>query len=408
MKKFFAAALVLSILLGLCACGKTVPAAPSASRSPSAAPAASPSPTAAPAKTAAQRMLAAMSLDEKIGQIFIIRPDALDPQLTAAQIDDAAKYGVTSLSASMAETLKEYPAGGIAMFGKNITSPDQLKKYVAALQGASSTPLLMGIDEEGGSVSRIANSSGFSVKKYKSMGAVGATGDTDNARGAGASIGSYLSQYGFNLDFAPVADVNTNPNNIVIGNRSFGSDPSLVAGMVSAEIRGLHSAGVMTCAKHFPGHGDTTGDTHTGYVAVTKTWAELKACELIPFSAAMDAGTDMIMAAHITAKNVTDDGLPASLSKEMITDRLRGELGYKGVVITDALSMGAVTSQYTPAEAAVKAFTAGADILLMPDDYKAAFQGIRAAVKDGTITLQRLDESVLRILALKEKYGIIK
>jgi beta-N-acetylhexosaminidase len=143
-------------------------------------------------------------------------------------------------------------------------------------------------------------------------------------------------------------------------------------------------------------------------VAVEKTWDELEACELIPFVAAINAGTDMIMAAHITAKNVTDDGLPASLSKEMITDKLRGELGYNGVVITDAMSMGAVTSEYTSAEAAVKAFTAGADIMLMPDDYKAAFKGIRDAVNDGTISMERLNESVLRILTLKEQYGILK
>ena len=164
----------------------------------------------------------------------------------------------------------------------------------------------------------------------------------------------------------------------------------------------------MSCAKHFPGHGDTAGDTHDGYVSVTKTWDELKSCELIPFIAAMKAGTDMIMAAHITAVNVTDDGLPASLSKELITDRLRGELGYQGVVITDSLAMGAIENKYSSADAAVKAIAAGVDIVLIPMDYRAAFEGVRKAVEDGTISKERLDESVLRILNLKEQYGILK
>ena len=406
MKKFLTVAIVLSMLMALCACGTKSQPAATETPEPTLAATETPEPTAE--QTLAQKTLDSMSLDEKIGQLFIIRPDALDPDLTSAEIDNASKYGVTELSGAMTETLRQYPVGGIAMFGKNITSPQQLTQYVDALQSASSTPLIMGIDEEGGSVSRIANSKGFNVKKYKSMAAIGATGDTQNAEDVGYTIGSYLTEYGFNLDFAPDADVNTNPNNIVIGDRSFGSDPELVAKMVSAEIAGLHKAGVMSCAKHFPGHGDTKGDTHTGYVAVEKTWDELEACELIPFVAAINAGTDMIMAAHITAKNVTDDGLPASLSKEMITDKLRGELGYNGVVITDAMSMGAVTSEYTSAEAAVKAFTAGADIMLMPDDYKAAFKGIRDAVNDGTISMERLNESVLRILTLKEQYGILK
>ena len=177
--------------------------------------------------------------------------------------------------------------------------------------------------------------------------------------------------------------------------------------MVSAEIKGLHESGIMSCAKHFPGHGDTKGDTHYEFVYVEKTWDELLDCEIIPFTAAMDADTDMIMVAHIAARNVTDDGLPSSMSKEMITDRLRGELGYKGVVITDSMAMGAVADKYSPAEAAVKSIQAGADIILMPEDYKAAFQGVLDAVNNGTISQERLDESVLRILNLKQQYGLL-
>lgn len=405
--------LLAGAMLGLCACAAqpassagTSPAAGAASAASVPAASAESSSAAAPGSKA-QQLLDSMTPDEKIGQLFLIRPDALDDAQTDAQIDDAAAAGVLQLTDAMTAVLREYPAGGIVLFGKNLESPAQLTAFTAALQQASAVPLLLGIDEEGGRVSRIANSPGFTVKQYASMGAVGATGDPANAEEAGTTIGTYLAQYGLNLDFAPDADVNTNPDNIVIGDRSFGSDPQLVAQMAAAEITGLHSAGVMTSAKHFPGHGDTQGDTHAGAVSVQKTWSELQNCELIPFGAAIAAGTDLVMAAHITAPNVTSDGLPASLSKELITDKLRGELGFQGVVTTDAMSMGAITQAYTPGDAAVKAILAGADIVLMPEDYRAAFAGVRDAVNAGTISAQRLDESVLRILSLKERYGML-
>jgi len=434
-----AAALAAALLLALAACGapaasssqapsSSAPApssesasesrssAPSSSsRSPassSSAPSSSPSSSSAPSSSsgpgsAAEALLEKMTDEEKVGQLFLVRPDALDPDLTPAEINDASGSGVTALSGRMKETLAAIPVGGVAVFGKNIVSPSQLTGFLGDLQSASAVPLLTGVDEEGGKVSRIANSAGFDVKKYDSMESVGATGDSGNAREAGAVIGAYLKKYGFCLDFAPVADVNTNPDNIVIGSRSFGSDPALAAKMVAAEIEGFHESGVMTSAKHFPGHGDTAGDTHDGFVSVSKTWDELCACELIPFEAAIGAGTDSIMVSHISAPNVTRDGLPSSLSKEMITDRLRGDLGYGGVVITDSLSMGAVTSAYGAAECAVLAVQAGADLLLMPEDLAQAYAGVLAAVKNGAVSRARLDESVLRILRLKEAYGLL-
>ena len=397
--KIIAAALsALLLLSALSACGKRPDSEASSAPEPASEPTA--------AQTAAEKRLAEMSTEEKVGQLFIIRPAALDTSLTPAQISDASKYGVTELSDAMAETLKQYPAGGFAFFGKNITSPEQLEGFAGALNAARPS-LFMAVDEEGGSVSRIANSKGFDVTKYDSMESVGDTGDAENARNVGVTIGAYLKKYGFNLDFAPDADVNTNPDNMVIGDRSFGSDGELVAKMVSAEIDGLHQSGVMSCAKHFPGHGDTKGDTHTQFVYVDKSWEQLQSCELIPFKAAIGAGTDMIMAAHIAARNVTDDDLPSSMSYEMITGKLRGELGYEGIVITDGMAMGAVTQRYSSAEAAVKAIQAGADIVLMPENYIEAFNGVLAAVKDGSISAARLDESVLRILELKDKYGLL-
>ena len=241
---------------------------------------------------------------------------------------------------------------------------------------------------------------------YKSMEYIGKSGDASKAEEVGRQIGMYLKKLGFNLDFAPVADINTNPQNIVIGDRSYGSDPSLVAEMVSAQLDGMHDSGITGTLKHFPGHGDTKDDTHSGYVSIEKTWDELKVCELIPFTASLPK-TDMVMVSHITAVNVTNDNLPSSMSEMMITEKLRNELGYDGVVITDAMAMGAVADNYTSAEAAVTAVKAGVDIVLMPQNLDEAFNGVMNAITDGEISMARLDESVLRILKMKAKYKLI-
>lgn len=359
-----------------------------------------------------ETLLSSMSLEEKVGQLFIIRPESLSTELTPQQAHDTTEYGVTEWTEDMALQLEKYPAGGVAIFGKNISSPEQLKNFVAAMQQASSLPLFMGVDEEGGSVSRLANSpafrteEGYVLPQFKSMAEIGASGDTDAARTVGFSIGCYLAEYGFNLDFAPVADTNTNPDNVVIGDRAFSSDPELVSQMVAAELDGLHSAEVLGCIKHFPGHGDTVGDTHDGYVSIQKTWDELLSAELIPFINNLD-NTDMVMVAHISLPNVTGDGLPASLSGELINGKLRGELGYDGVVITDSLAMGAIAQEYSSADCAVMALDAGVDILLMPEDYAAAFEGVVQAVEEGRLSMERIDESVARVLELKDQLGLL-
>lgn len=366
-----------------------------------------PTPTVEPASKP-ETLLDSMSLEEKVGQLFIIRPESLSTALTPQQAHETTEYGVTEWTEDMAAQLEKYPAGGIVIFGKNISSPEQLKSFVAAMQEASALPLFVGVDEEGGSVSRLANSpafkteEGYVLPQFKSMEEIGASGDTGAARTLGFTIGCYLAEYGFNLDFAPVADTNTNPDNVVIGDRAFGSGPELVSQMVAAELEGLHSAGVLGCIKHFPGHGDTVGDTHEGYVSIQKTWEELLSAELIPFIGNL-GNTDMVMVAHISLPNVTGDGLPASLSGELINDKLRGELGYEGVVVTDSLAMGAITQEYSSADCAVMALAAGADVLLMPEDYAAAFEGVVQAVEDGRLSMERIDESVRRVLELKEQ-----
>ena len=348
-----------------------------------------------------QGLLSQLSLEEKIGQLFIIRPDQVDLSFEPSSQHSHYSHART-LSAAMQETLKKYPAGGFIIFDKNIESTTQLLAFTQQMRDVSRVVPFVSVDEEGGSVTRLAHapSKGFKLKQFKSMASIGATKDTSKALEVGTVIGTYLKEYGFNLDFAPVADVNTNPKNIVIGDRAFGSDPQLVADMVCAYIDGLHAGGVLSSTKHFPGHGDTSSDTHSGAVVVGKTWDELKQTELVPFVASAGK-TDLIMIAHINLPNATSDGLPASLSKELLTYKLRGELGYEGLIITDSLAMGAIQNHYGSDEAAVLALEAGVDILLMPLDYAGAFEGVLQAVKAGRISEERINESVIRILKAK-------
>lgn len=349
-----------------------------------------------------QRMLQAMTLEEKIGQLFIIRPEHLYSVLSADAIHNAFTSGDTELNDVMRETLKNYPVGGFALFRRNIKSPEQLKKFTTDLNAACDIMPLMAIDEEGGRVSRIGNHSSFDVSKPDAAQSIGETGDKYNAYYAGFTIGSYIKEYGFNVDFAPVADVNTNPDNIVIGDRAFGSDPALVSEMVSAFLEGLHANEIFGTIKHFPGHGDTSSDTHSDYVSVYKTWDELLQAELIPFIENLE-NTDLVMTAHITMKNVTSDDLPATLSYKLLTGKLRNELGYDGVLITDGMEMGAINNSYPSGEAAVMAIEAGNDIILLPYDYRESFNAVLNAVNSGRISEQRINESVLRILNLKFK-----
>ncbi|MBQ6772700.1 MAG: hypothetical protein IJP48_01430 [Synergistaceae bacterium] len=354
-------------------------------------------------------LIASMTLREKVGQLFIIRPETLYNKITADELwqkiaskDADIQPVLTTLTDDMKASLVDYPAGGFAIFNQNIESPDQMRQLISDLKEASNITPFIAIDEEGGRVSRLANNPDFGLENVGSMQDIGSTGNTQNAYNAGANIGSYLSDYGFNLDFAPVADINTNPDNIVIGPRAFGSTPELVSKMVSAYLDGLHSKNILGTIKHFPGHGDTVNDTHSGYVAVTKTWPELLNLELIPFIENF-AKTDLIMTAHITMKNVTSDDLPATLSKAILTDKLRDELGYDGVIITDSMEMGAIHDNYPNGEAAVMTIEAGVDIVLLPYDYCEAFDAVIKAVEDGKISESRINESVRRILSIKLK-----
>lgn len=348
---------------------------------------------------AIEAQLSQMSLREKVGQLFTVRPEALCPELEASGMG-MYTYKLQTVTEGMMERSQLYPVGGYTLFAHNIDNPTQLKAFTAALHALPGEPLLS-VDEEGGRVARIANNDHFDVPRFASMAAVGATGDPSKARESGNAIGTYLKEFGFDIDFAPDADVNTNPDNVVIGDRAFSNDPKVAAPMVVSYLQGLEEAGVVGCLKHFPGHGDTRGDTHTGYVQSDKNWKQMLACEMVTFKAGIKAGARMIMTAHIAAPEVTGSELPSTLSPLILQDKLRKELGYDGIIITDALGMGAISQHYTSAEAAVKCIEAGADILLMPQDLPEAFEAVMAAVEGGTISQARIDESVRRILALK-------
>ena len=348
---------------------------------------------------AIEAQLSRMSLREKVGQLFCVRPEALDPVFQSSG-KGMKEYKMQAVNEQTKAFSEQYPVGGITLFSHNIDNPEQLKAFTQDLHALSGAPLLS-IDEEGGRVARIGSNENFHVPTYASMHAVCATGDPVQAHDAGFAIGTYLKEYGFDIDLAPVADVNTNPKNIVVGDRAFSENPKVAAPMVVSCMEGLHKAGVIPCVKHFPGHGDTVGDSHHEYVQSDKTWEELLNCEMITFKAAIRAGAPMIMSAHVALPNVTGDKLPATLSHLMLTDKLRGELGFKGVIITDAMGMKAVSDRYSSGESAVMTLQAGADIVLMPENLPEAFEAVLSAVEDGTLPESRIDESVRRILALR-------
>lgn len=347
---------------------------------------------------AVEAQLSRLSLREKVGQLFSVRPEALCPEYEASG-KGMAGYALREVTPGMAERAREYPVGGVVLFAHNIDNPAQLIAFTDSLRRLPGQPLLA-IDEEGGRVARIGGNPNFDV--YRIASAAG-TGSPQQARENGRAIGAYLKAYGFDIDFAPVADVNTNPENIVIGNRAFSDRPEVAAPMVVQYLEGLSSAGIIGCLKHFPGHGDTKGDSHNGYVQTDKSWDELLRCELIPFVAGIQAGAPMVMTAHIAAPRVTGSDLPATLSPLLLQEKLRKELGFQGVIVSDALGMGAISKQYGSGEAAVLCLKAGADMLLMPERLPEAFEAVLNAVESGEISEARIDESVRRILALKNK-----
>ena len=329
-----------------------------------------------------------MPLEDKVAGLFIVTPESLTGVGTVTQAGEGTQ-----------NALNEYAVGGFIYFDKNIEDKEQLTEMLSNTTPKSKYPIFLTVDEEGGEVSRVANSS-IEVIQVDDMATIGSTGDTSAAYEAGVTIGSYLNELGFNLNFAPVADVAA-ANDEVLGNRSFGEDAAVVADMTGSIVEGMEGTGISACMKHFPGIGTSEGDTHDGRVEITKSLEEMRTSEFLPFEAGIESGVDCIMVSHVVASGIDTEGVPSSLSEPVITTVLRGELGYDGIVITDALNMSAITEYYTSEEAAVMAIEAGADMLLMPEDFETAYNAVLTAVQDGTISEERINESLRRIYRVK-------
>ena len=349
--------------------------------------------------------IARMTVEEKVGQLFSthVYGNTVDSYDAA----NVAEFGL----GTPREIIEKYHLGGVLYFAwtHSVDNPEQAAGLSNGIQEVSTStgakvPQLISIDQEGGLVARVLEPA---TQTPGNM-ALGATRDEPGARDLAAIQGTELDAMGINQNFAPVADVNVNPANPVIGVRSFGSDPGLVAAMTEAQVRGYETdAGISSTAKHFPGHGDTAVDSHYGFPIITHTREEWETIDKPPFQAAVDAGIDAIMTAHIQVPALDPSGDPATLSKPIITDILRGEMGYKGVVVTDSLGMQGVRDKYGDDRVPVLALKAGVDVLLNPPDMAVAYKGVMDAVASGELTESRLDESLRRVLDLKWRNGVV-
>lgn len=339
-----------------------------------------------------------MSLKNKLGQIFMVSLYSLDEEDSKNQ---------TKITSQMKKTLEQYPVGGVILFSKNMTDAKQTKKLISDLQDASYVPLFVAIDEEGGLVSRAASNSKMNVTKYPSAKVIGETYEDEEIEAMGKNQSQELKKLGFNMNLAPVADVLTNENNTEVGDRSFGSSAKKVSNIVSLLVKNMQKQQISAVLKHFPGSGDTWGDTHMGSMETKQNIQRLRKTDFLPFEAGIKAKVDAIMISHLMLSNVTDEKEPSSLSTRVVSDILRKELEYDGMIMTDAMNMKSITNNYSAGDAAVKAIEAGNDIVVMPEDLGKAYDAVQKAIKNGTLKESRIDESVERIIYTKLKRGEI-
>lgn len=348
----------------------------------------------------AEQMIQNMTLEQKIYQLFIVTPEIL--------VDNAVDFAVQSGSMTQ-QALEQKPVGGLIYFSQNMEDESQIKQMIANaqqyIQDAHQIGMWIAVDEEGGTVVRVADKLG--TTQYSDMSVYGANGDTQEVFRVGQNIAEDISQFGFNLDFAPVADVNINPEN-ELQQRIFSDDATVVSEMVASVTKGLQSSGkVSATLKHFPGLGAENGNTHEdAFVRIERTYEELQKTEFLPFQAGIEAGADFVMVGH-QIMSCANDNLPSDLSSVVVTDWLRDELGFDGIVITDAQNMNTISENYSSGEAAVLSISAGVDVILMPTDLNNAFQGVYQAVQNGEISEERIDESVRRILTAKAKHHLL-
>ncbi len=356
-------------------------------------------PTEAPTETVsiAADVLASMTLEEQVWQMFMVTPE----QLTGA--------GCATIAGEMTRSaLEQYPVGGIIYFSQNLEDVEQTRSLLTGTQAfamaGDGIGLFLAVDEEGGTVARAADKLGTTA--FEDMAVYGSRNDAEEAYQIGQTIGRDIGGLGFNVDFAPVADVDLCDGN-ELGGRIFSDDPQVVANMVSGVVKGLQDTGVSATLKHFPGLGAEDGNSHTDmHVRIDRTAEELRQAEFIPFAAGIDAGTEFIMVGH-QIMSCAGDNLPSDLSPVIVTDYLREELGYDGIAITDSHIMNTISGNYTSGEAAILAILAGMDMILMPEDATAAVEAVCDAVESGRIPQERIEESVMRILSEKEEMELL-
>lgn len=338
-----------------------------------------------------QSLLSQMTLHEKICQMLVVTPESI-----------TGVEAVTAAGDTTKKALQAMPVGGILYSKPNLRSKDQVKTMLENTQSYSAIPLMFTCDEEGGRVNRLMSTVNTTMigpmLDYKDQGA-------ETAYNNACTIASDMSALGFNADMAPVADVWSNPENTVIGDRAYSDDFQQAAVLVASAVEGFHAGGAATALKHFPGHGDTSEDSHYGAVFITKTLEEIREKELLPFQAGIQADSDMVMIGHLILSDIDDQ--PAPFSHKIVTELLRQELGFDGVIITDGLQMKAMTDFYSDGEIACSAVKAGVDMLLCPANPEEAAAALEDAVKNGDITESRIEESVLRILRMKKERGMI-
>jgi beta-N-acetylhexosaminidase len=348
-----------------------------------------------PLSTSAQdELVSGMSLEQRVAQLFIVN-------LFGSQLNEPGR-----------DFLRDWQPGGVVLIGENNGTPEAVTRLINSYQQtiieAGGLPLFVAVDQEPGPISHLKD--GFT--QFPTPTLITATGDPELAYKVGQAIGDELVAVGVNMNLSPIADLETNPKNPIILRRSFGNDAALVSPMIGAVVQGSQAAGVLATAKHFPGHGDSSADSHTGLPVIDLSRERLENVELAPFRAAIEAEVAAIMVAHIWYPALeAEAGLPASLSTNIVTGLLREEMGYQGLIITDALDMDAIDTAYTYSEAVVKAIQAGVDLVISAhiglESQQAAIQAVVDAVKSGVISEARVNESVARILAAKEKYGIL-
>lgn len=348
-----------------------------------------------PIPAQAKALVEKMSLEDKVAQMFMVTPEAFLQR----------NQWVVAAGEPAQQAFNRRPVGGVIYNSANLQSPEQVKTMLSEMQEYSQKrvglPVFIAVDEEGGTVARVSGNSALGIKPYPNMSEVGAGKDPKRALEIGTEMGKYLADLGFNIDFAPDADVLTNPENDLLKERAFSSDARTVTKMAAAFSKGLQTSPVLATYKHFPGHGSTSTDSHKGVTVSQQDAKQLERVDLVPFKDAVAKDIKLVMVSHVSFPKVVGDNTPASLSKKLVTGWARGKLKYQGILITDSMRMGAISSNYQPAEAAVMAVEAGIDIVLDPQDFEAAYQAVLTAVNSGQISEKQINQSVSRIVATK-------